>query len=126
MISVKAESDGTLTDIRALRLKDGTRLPTPISSAEYANGNIYWIGDNDSTIYVADFSSASDEAGKFTIDNNILGDDLFVRNDGKIIYTGNVTGNTSGTYMYDPDKNTSILISENKMDVHQIYNTTSL
>ena len=37
MISVKAESDGTLTDIRALRLKDGTRLPTPISSAEYAN-----------------------------------------------------------------------------------------
>ena len=78
------------------------------------------------TIYVADFTSASDEIKKITIDNNILGDDLFVRNDGKIIYTGNVTGNTSGTYMYDPDKKTSILISENEMDVHQIYNITAL
>ena len=122
MISVKAESDGTLTDIKALRLKDSTKLPIPISSVEYSDGNLYWIGDDKKTIYVADFTSASDEIKKITIDNNILGDDLFVRNDGKIIYTGN----TSGTYMYDPDKNTSILISENKMDVHQIYNTTSL
>lgn len=126
MISVKAESDGTLTDIRALRLKDSTKLPIPISSVEYSDGNLYWIGDNKKTIYVADFTSASDEIKKITIDNNILGDDLFVRNDGKIIYTGNVTGNTSGTYMYDPDKKTSILISENEMDVHQIYNITAL
>ena len=122
MISVKAESDGTLTDIRALRLKDSTKLPIPISSVEYSDGNLYWIGDDKKTIYVADFSSASDEIKKITIDNNILEDDLFVSNDGKIIYTGN----TSGTYMHDPGRNTSILISENEMDVHQIYNITAL
>lgn len=121
LISAFADSNGNLSDIKVLKLTDGSEYPYPISNAVFKNQTLYWVGKTDpATIYKADLNRERIE--KLSINGAALAsDEISVTNNDEIIYHKFINGNTVGTYIWNPTTNIERIIAYNRMDIHQIY-----
>ena len=59
IVKAVADINGDLSDIVCLRLPEGEYFPYPISSAKFMNNSLYWINEDNSSIYIADFNDAN-------------------------------------------------------------------
>ena len=121
LISAFADSNGNLSDIKVLKLTDGSEYPYPISNAVFKNQTLFWVGKTDpATIYKADLNRERIE--KLSINGAALAsDEISVTNNDEIIYHKFINGNTVGTYIWNPTTNIERIIAYNRMDIHQIY-----
>ena len=122
LIAVTANEDGALDDPRPLFLQEGEKFPYPISSStEFVNNCLYWVDDDFSKIYKADFSTRKIDV--LSPPYNLVSSDISITNNGEIIYHRFIegTGNTVGTYLWNAETNEERLISYDEMKVYPIY-----
>ena len=58
--------------------------------------------------------------------NGIIGSELSVNSDSEVFYNKEITGNTIGTYCFNPKTEEERIVSYNKMEVHQMYDISHL
>ena len=122
LIAVTANEDGALDDPRPLFLQEGEKFPYPISSStEFVNNCLYWVDDDFSKIYKADFSAG--KIDELLPPHGLVSSDISITNNGEIIYHRFIegTGNTVGTYLWNAETNEERLISYDEMKVYPIY-----
>ena len=120
---VDVDEEGSISNIRTMRLTDGSEFPS-LSTAEITDEAVYWGNEGEKVIYMADFNAK--EITTITIEHHLLDGSLFVSGNGDIIYTAQTAGNAIGTFSWNHENKESILLSNDQMDVRQMYSVSRL
>ena len=120
---VDVDEEGSISNIRTMRLTDGSEFPS-LSTAEITDDAVYWGNEGEKVIYKADFNAK--EITTIEIEHPLLDGSLFVSGNGDIIYTAQTAGNAIGTFRWNHESGESILLSNDQMDVRQMYSVSRL
>ena len=120
---VDVDEEGSISNIRTMRLTDGSEIPS-LSTAEITDEAVYWGNEGEKVIYMADFNAK--EITTITVEHPLLDGSLFVSGNGDIIYTAQTAGNAIGTFRWNHENKESSLLSNDQMDVRQMYSVSRL